>query len=421
MQQGLLHNKHQFALLVLVNAFVGAMIGLERSVLSNFGKTVFSLDGNFILLSFIVAFGLSKAISNYWVAYLSKTVTRKNILLLGWLVAIPVPFLLMYAANWNWIIAANILLGINQGLAWSTTVIMKIDLVGEKDRGFAMGINEFAGYLSVGVAAWLASVIASKYGYAFFPFIPGIVFVFLGLVTTIFWVKDTAPFVQQESKTSTVPLLKNVWKETSFKHRNISTVSLNGMMNNLNDAVAWGVIPLLLITNNFTIAQIGMVAAVYPITWGVSQIFTGKLGDTFCKKQLITTGMLLQSLALLLFVFFTSYIVLLIASFLLGLGTALVYPNILSVVAENTHPTQRAKTLSIFRFWRDMGYVIGALISGVLINYVGMQNTILVVASLTAFAGILAHYRMCCTKQLLWNSEVCVTDLAATSTLQHAY
>jgi MFS family permease len=415
MQQGLLHNKNQFALLVLVNAFVGAMIGLERAVLPNFGATVFSLDGNFIILSFIVAFGLSKAISNYWVAYLSKTVTRKNILLLGWLVAIPVPFMLMYAPNWNWIIAANILLGINQGLAWSTTVIMKIDLVGEKDRGFAMGINEFAGYLSVGVAAWLASVIASKYGYAFFPFIPGIVFVFLGLIITIFWVKDTAIFIQHESKTSTAPLLNNVWKETSLKHRNISTISLNGMMNNLNDAVAWGVIPLLLVANDFTIAQIGLVAAIYPITWGVSQIFTGKLGDVFCKKQLIVAGMLLQSVALLIFVVFTSYVALLIASFLLGLGTALVYPNFLSVVAENTHPTQRAKTLSIFRFWRDMGYVIGALISGVLINYVGMQNAILIAAALTAFAAIVAHYRMCCTKQLLWKSEVCLQYFIPTS------
>lgn len=410
MQQGLVHNRNQFALLVLVNAFVGAMVGLERSVLVNLGKTIFSLEGNFILMSFILAFGLTKAISNYSVAYLSKFLSRKNILIIGWLVAIPVPFLLMYAPSWNWVIAANILLGINQGLAWSTTVIMKIDLVGEKDRGLAMGINEFAGYLSVGVAAWLASYIAAHYGYSFFPFIPGIFFVIFGLVTTFFFVKDTSDFVQQETQTSKITLLKNVWASSTFSHKNISTVSINGMINNLNDAVAWGVIPLLLVQYSFTIKQIGVVAATYPITWGIVQLFAGKLGDLFCKKQLIAAGMFVQALGLLLFVLSTNFNLIVFASFLLGIGTAMVYPNFLSVVAENTHPLQRAQSLSIFRFWRDMGYVIGALLSVLLIVSVGLIYAIVLVAVLTALGGILANSRMCCTKKIIWHSTICTSE-----------
>lgn len=410
MQQGLLHNKNQFVLLVLVNAFVGAMVGLERSVLSSLGETFFSLKGNFILLSFILALGFTKAISNYAVAYLSKYLTRKNILILGWLIAIPVPFLLMYATSWNWIIAANILLGINQGLAWSTTVIMKIDLVGDKDRGLAMGINEFAGYLSVGLAAWLASYIAAHYGYAFFPFIPGILFLIVGLFTTIFFVKDTTSFVQQETQLTKVEMLKNVWTATTYKHKNISTVTLNGLVNNLNDAVAWGVIPLLLVQYNFSIQLIGIIAAVYPITWGIAQLLTGKLGDIYCKKQLIAAGMFIQALGLLLFVLNTNFTVIVFASFLLGIGTAMVYPNFLSVVAENTHPIQRAQTLSIFRFWRDMGYVIGALLSGLLTVIIGLTYIILLVSIITALAGLVANYRMCCTKKILWHSTLCNTQ-----------
>jgi len=406
--QGLEKNKFQFALLVLVNAFVGAMVGLERSIMPGFGKMEFGLSANAALMSFIIAFGISKSLSNYAVAQLSKKFNRKTILIIGWIVALPVPFLLMYAPGWNWVIAANILLGINQGLAWSSTVIMKIDLVGSKNRGLAMGINEFAGYLSVGLAAWLASSIASDYGYAFFPFIPGVIFAFAGLLISIFLVKDTTHFVHAESLTSKLPLLKNVWKETTWKHKNLGSVSLNGLVNNLNDGVVWGLLPMLLIQRGFGITQIGIIAAIYPAVWGISQLFTGKMGDTHCKKQIITAGMLLQALAILIVAIASSLPLLILASVLLGFGTALVYPNFLSVIAESTHPKQRAESLSIFRLWRDSGYVFGAILSGVLADAFGITYALFIVAAITALAGLIANRRMCCTTKLFWKSEYCI-------------
>jgi MFS family permease len=406
--QGLEKNKYQFALLVLVNAFVGAMVGLERSIMPGFGKMEFGLSANAALMSFIIAFGISKSLSNYAVAQLSKKFNRKTILIIGWIVALPVPFLLMYAPNWNWVIAANILLGVNQGLAWSSTVIMKIDLVGSKNRGLAMGINEFAGYLSVGLAAWLASSIASDYGYAFFPFIPGVIFAFAGLLVSIFLVQDTTHFVHTESLTSKLPLLENVWKETTWKHRNLGSVSLNGLVNNLNDGVVWGLLPMLLIQRGFGITQIGIIAAIYPAVWGISQLFTGKMGDTHCKKQIITAGMLLQALAILVVAIASSLPLLILASVLLGFGTALVYPNFLSVIAESTHPKQRAESLSIFRLWRDSGYVFGALLSGILADAFGITYALFIVAAITAIAGLIANRRMCCTTKVFWKSEYCV-------------
>lgn len=406
--QGLKENKTQFLLLVLVNAFVGAMVGMERSILPAFGKTVFSLSAASALTSFIVAFGISKAISNYAVGMLSRKYTRKQILVAGWLLASPVPFILMYANHWNWIILANIFLGVSQGLTWSTTVVMKIDLVGSKNRGLAMGINEFAGYLSVGLAAYLSAQIASFYGYAFYPFIPGLIFVLFGLVLSLFWVKDTTSFVHSETTLSTIPLLKNIWSSTSWKHRNLGSVTLNGLVNNLNDGVMWGLVPLLLIQRSFTIQQVGIVAGIYPMVWGFSQLFTGKMGDHFCKKQLITTGMLLQGLAIVLLVVFTSFAGAIVAAVLLGLGTGLVYPNFLTVVAENAHPTQRAEVMGVFRFWRDGGYVIGALLSGFLADWMGLNWALYFVGAITAGAGIVANLRMCCTLKLFWRSQECM-------------
>jgi MFS family permease len=406
--QGLEKNKYQFALLVLVNAFVGAMLGLERSIMPGFGMLEFGLSANAALMSFIIAFGISKSLSNYAVAQLSKKFTRKTILIIGWIAALPVPFLLMYAPSWNWVIAANILLGINQGLAWSSTVIMKIDLVGSKSRGLAMGINEFAGYLSVGLAAWLASSIAAVYGYAFFPFIPGVLFVFAGLLISMFLVKDTTHFVHAESLTSKLPIFQNVWKETSWKHRNLGSVSFNGLVNNLNDGVVWGLLPMLLIQRGFEITQIGIIAAIYPAVWGISQLFTGKMGDNHCKKQIITAGMLLQALAILMVAIASALPLLILASMLLGFGTALVYPNFLSVIAESTHPKQRAESLSIFRLWRDSGYVFGALLSGVLADAFGITYSLFIVSGITATAGIIANKRMCCTAKTFWKSEYCV-------------
>jgi MFS family permease len=406
--QGLDKNRYQFALLVLVNAFVGAMLGLERSIMSDFGKLEFGINANTALMSFIIAFGISKSLSNYAVAQLSKKLSRKTILIIGWIAALPVPFLLMYAQNWNWVIAANILLGLNQGLAWSATVIMKIDLVGSKNRGLAMGINEFAGYLSVGLAAWLASSIALDYGYAFFPFIPGVIFSIAGLLTTVFLVKDTTHFVNAESVTSKVPLLQNVWKETTWKHQNLGSVTINGLVNNLNDGVVWGLLPVLLMQKGYGIGQIGIIAGIYPAVWGISQLFTGKLGDTHCKKQIITSGMFMQALAIIMIALAGSLSLLVLASVLLGFGTALVYPNFLSVIAEGTHPSQRAESLSIFRLWRDSGYVFGAILSGILADSFGIVNALFIVAAITATAGMIANRRMCCTNKLFWKSDYCV-------------
>src|SRR6476620_6622922 len=406
--QGLRANAGQFWLLVLVNAFVGSMVGLERSILPAFGKEVFGIEGKTALLSFLVAFGSSKALFNLVTGQLVEKLSRKKILLLGWLAAIPVPFLLMYAPSWGWVIAANVLLGINQGLAWSSTVIMKIDLVGEKNRGLAMGINEFAGYVSVGLAAWLAAAIAADKGYAFFPFIPGIAFSLAGLLLTLIFVKDTIHLVKHEAIRHKGPLLTNLWSHTSFLHPNLGSVTLNGLVNNLNDGVIWGLLPLFLLQKNFSIGQVGIVAGVYPAIWGLGQLFTGRMGDTICKKQIITAGMWLQAIALAVLAVAGSFIPALMSMVLMGIGTAMVYPNFLSEIAANTHPLQRAQSLSIFRFWRDSGYVIGALVSGVLADQLGMSTTFVVIAFITAAAGLVAHKRMCCTNKSLWKSQRCV-------------
>ena len=407
MQQGLKNNRQQFWLLVIINAFVGSMVGLERSVLSGLGENIFNINGKTALLSFIIAFGTSKALANLLMGKLTRYITRRQVLIIGWIVALPVPFLLMYADSWSFIIAANILLGINQGLAWSATVIMKIDLVGEKNRGLAMGINEFAGYLAVGLAAYLAAAIADEKGFAFYPFIPGILFSLAGFLLTFFFIKDTAAFVHQEAKESRIPLLKNIWKSSSYRHRNMGSVTINGLVNNLNDGIVWGLLPILLLQKNYTLQQIGLVVGMYPVVWGIGQLFTGKLGDIYCKKQLITSGMMLQAVALFVITVASSVWINVLAMIILGLGTALVYPNFLTVIAENTHPYQRAQSMSIFRFWRDSGYVVGAVLSGIVSDQFGIQAAFIAVALITAGAGLLAEVRMCCTTKLLWKSEIC--------------
>ena len=407
MQQGLKNNRQQFWLLVIINAFVGSMVGLERSVLSGLGENIFNINGKTALLSFIIAFGTSKALANLLMGKLTRYITRRQVLIIGWIVALPVPFLLMYADSWSFIIAANVLLGINQGLAWSATVIMKIDLVGEKNRGLAMGINEFAGYLAVGLAAYLAAAIADEKGFAFYPFIPGILFSLAGFLLTFFFIKDTAAFVHQEAKESRIPLLKNIWKSSSYRHRNMGSVTINGLVNNLNDGIVWGLLPILLLQKNYTLQQIGLVVGMYPVVWGIGQLFTGKLGDIYCKKQLITSGMMLQAVALFVITVASSVWINVLAMIILGLGTALVYPNFLTVIAENTHPYQRAQSMSIFRFWRDSGYVVGAVFSGIISDQFGIQAAFIAVALITAGVGLLAEVRMCCTTKLLWKSEIC--------------
>ncbi|MBJ6119606.1 MFS transporter [Pontibacter sp. BT310] len=408
---GLQENAGQFWLLVLVNGFVGAMVGLERSVIPEFAETVFGINGHTALLSFIVAFGLAKSGANLAMGRLASRYTRRQLLMIGWLFALPVPWLLLYAESWWWVIFANLLLGINQGLAWSATVVMKIDLVGEKNRGLAMGINEFAGYLAVGLVAFLAGYIASATGKVTYAFIPGIAFSLIGLLLTVFLVRDTHSHVQTEIKQTNIPLLRNIWKDTTWRHGNLGSVTLNGFVNNLNDGILWGLLPVLLSTKGYSLTQTGLLAGIYPVVWGLGQLVTGKFGDMLCKKQLLSLGMMLQGVAIALLLFAGSYLILITALALLGVGTALVYPNFLSVVAENTHPSQRPQSLGIFRFWRDFGYVAGAIVAGVFGDLFGLEAVILGTALLTIAAGLLSEYRMCCTKKLLWHSKECSTGL----------
>lgn len=406
-KQGLKENWSQFWLLILVNAFVGAMVGLERSVIPQFAFQKFNLDAGFAVFSFIVAFGLSKSITNLLMGYLSLKFSRKNILLLGWVFALPIPFIFFYTNSWSWIIFANVLLGINQGLAWSTTVVMKIDLVGDKDRGLAMGLNEFSGYLAVGLSGGLAGYLLSTFANWDYVFLPGLVFALSGFFITLFFVGNTEKLVSQEESTSNIKPLQNIWKETTLVHPNLSSVTISGFINNLNDGVLWSVLPILLFTKNFTIIEISILAGIYPTAWGVGQLFTGKMGDIFCKKQLINLGMLLQAVAIFLLVFNFGFVYHMLVLIVLGLGTALVYPNFITIIAENAHPKQRPQILSIFRFYRDLGYVAGAVLAGFSYAAFSLNVTLIIVALLTLFAGAVSEYRMCCTNKVLWLSKTC--------------
>ncbi|MCH6235369.1 MFS transporter [Cognataquiflexum rubidum] len=391
---GLRENWKQFTLLVIINAFVGGMVGLERSILPQIAEQEFHIAAKTAILSFIIVFGIVKAITNYFAGVFANKVGRKNLLTIGWLFAVPVPFILMFAPSWNWIVAANILLGINQGLAWSSTVVMKIDLVGEKQRGFAMGLNEFAGYLAVALVAFLTGYIAAEYGLRPYPFYLGIGLSLLGLAGSIFLVKDTRKHVEAENSLSNVPKLKNPFWETTWKHPNLGAVTQAGLINNLNDGMAWGIFPILLATKGFDLEQIGVVTAVYPAVWGFGQLFTGRMADIFNKKYLLFTGMLLQGIALGLFFFAESMNHYVLLSAVLGWGTAMVYPTFLATVAENTHPQDRAKSIGIFRLWRDLGYAIGAIITGLIADSYGIDISILAIGGLTVLSAVVIAVRM---------------------------
>jgi len=393
---GLRENWRQFTLLVIINAFVGGMVGLERSILPRIAEAEFQIAAKTAILSFIIVFGIAKAITNYFTGALANKIGRKYLLTIGWLIGIPVPFILMFAGSWGWIIAANILLGINQGLTWSSTVVMKIDLVGEKERGFAMGLNEFAGYLAVAVVAFFTGRIASEHGLRPYPFYIGIALAFLGFFGSWLLIKDTKHHVAHETITSSVPRLKKIFWETTWKNRNLGSVTQAGLINNLNDGMAWGLFPVLLASKGFTIGQIGMVTAVYPAVWGIGQLFTGKMADHFCKKDLLFWGMLLQGLALVAFLFAGTMTHFILLSVVLGWGTAMVYPTFLATVAENTHPEDRANSLGIFRLWRDLGYAIGAIITGVIADAFGIDASVLVIGALTIFSSAIIFYRMKC-------------------------
>jgi MFS family permease len=395
---GLRENLNQFTLLILVNAFVGGMIGLERSILPKIAEAEFHIAAKTAVLSFIIVFGIVKAITNYFTGSLANKVGRKNLLTIGWLFGLPVPFILMFADHWNWIIFANVLLGINQGLAWSSTVVMKIDLVGEKNRGLAMGLNEFAGYLSVALVAMFTGFMAERYGLRPYPFYIGIVLSFAGLFITLIFIRDTKEHVKQESANNSIPLLKRVFWDTTLFHKNLGSVTQAGLINNLNDGMAWGLFPIVLSQKNFTISEIGLITAIYPAVWGIGQLFTGKMSDYFCKKNMLFWGMVLQGIALLFFAFASDLYHYLILSGLLGWGTAMVYPTFLATIAENIHPSDRAKSLGVFRLWRDLGYAIGAILTGFIADYFGLNASIITIALLTLASSAVIDKRMQCKK-----------------------
>ncbi len=391
---GLKQNWKQFVLLIIVNAFVGGMVGLERAILPQLAEEKFGLIAKTAILSFIVVFGITKAITNYFTGAFADKVGRKNLLTIGWLFAIPIPFILIYANSWSWIVFANLLLGINQGLTWSSTVVMKIDLVGEKDRGLAMGLNESAGYLAVGGVAFLTGWIASNYGLLPYPFYIGIVLSLLGLFFTVFFIKDTKHHVAKESKDSKIALLKNIFWETTWKNKNLGTISQAGLVNNLNDGMIWGLFPILLASLNFNIKQIGTIVAVYPMVWGLGQLFTGILADKLSKKNMLFWGMLIQGLALFFMTFAQTYLHFIVLSIVLGVGTATVYPTFLAGIADYANPIQRAKSIGVFRLWRDLGYAIGAIITGIVADSFGIITSVNLIAILTVISAFIILIRM---------------------------
>ena len=391
---GLRQNWQQFTLLVLVNAFVGGMVGLERSIFPEFAEQEFGVQSATAILSFITAFGFSKAMANYFTGRLINQWGRRRLLLIGWVIALPIPVLLINAPSWNWVIFSNILLGLSQGLTWSATIIMKIDLVGQKDRGLAMGLNEFAGYFSVGLMAFLTGFIASEFGVTPYPFYLGIALALAGLLTTAIWVKDTSQFVQQVQKTDCNPSLDNVFIQTSFRHKTLSSVTQAGLVNNLNDGMIWGLFPMLLLGLYYPTQTIGLLAAIYPSVWGFGQLFTGKMADHYSKKKMLFWGMFVQGMAILLIPFAIGFTQLAVLAGLLGAGTALVYPTFLTTIASATSPLERGESIGTFRLWRDLGYVFGAILSGILADFFGLVVAILTIGILTIISSLVIQFRM---------------------------
>jgi len=391
---GLKANWKQFTILVLVNAFVGGMVGLERSIFPQFASIKFGIVSNTAILSFIIVFGASKAISNYFTGRLANRFGRKNLLIAGWILALPIPFMLIYANSWTIVVLSNVLLGIHQGLTWSSTVVMKIDLVGQKDRGLAMGLNEFAGYLAVGIMALLTGYVASNYGVSPYPFYLGFMVALIGLLLTIFFVKETTPFMKLEQVDRKVENLKNIFWETTYKNPTLGSVTQAGLVNNLNDGMIWGLLPILLMSLHYSNTEIGVIASIYPTVWGVSQLITGKLSDSLSKKRMLFWGMLLQGITIVILPFFSGLWWLIFLSVLLGIGTALVYPTFLSTIAEATLPNQRAESIGTFRLWRDLGYAIGAIISGISADLFGLHTAIIFIGIITILSALIIEIRM---------------------------
>ena len=411
MKLGLRENVGQFSLLVLINVFVGMMVGLERTVVPLIGEKEFRLVSKTAIVSFIVSFGVTKAICNLFAARVSETVGRKKVLVVGWLVGLPVPFIIIFANRWFWFDVANVLLGVNQALCWSMTVIMKVDLVGPKRRGLALGLNEFAGYVAVGFTAWITGYIASVYGLRPQPFYLGIGVAFAGLLLSWFFAKETrqyatleatlhhpsVPVVSASVRGPTIPRhgsLREVFALTSWKDRNLVSCSQAGLVNNLNDGMSWGIYPLFFSSLGLGVAAIGTVKAVYPAAWGALQVLTGPLSDRWGRKWLIAGGMTVQAAGIWLTVTIPHYSAWILAALLQGIGTAMVYPTLLAAISDVAHPEWRATTMGVYRFWRDLGYAIGALISGIIADLLGMRTAIQVVAVLTLLSGLHVVFRM---------------------------
>jgi len=395
---GLRENIVQFSLLVLVNACVGGMVGMERSILPALAEQEFQLAARTAFLSFIVVFGITKALTNYLAGRLADGVGRKRILVAGWLIAAPVPFLLMWAPNWTWVLVANVLLGVSQGFTWSTTVIMKIDLVGPERRGLAMGLNEFSGYIAVAAAALGTGWIAARAGLRPDPFYLGVVFVALGLGLSLTLIRDTGPHVILEGSlrnTSTTALsAHDVFWLTTLRDRNLSSISQAGLVNNLNDGMAWGLFPLFFDASGMSLERISVLAAIYPATWGIVQLGTGALSDRIGRKWLIATGMWTQALGIATVVVSGTFAGFASGAVLLGVGTAMVYPTLLAAIGDIAAPSWRASSIGVYRLWRDLGYAVGALLSGISADLLGLAGAIWIVAAVTFASGCVTAIRM---------------------------
>jgi MFS family permease len=390
---GLKANWQQFSLLVLINAFVGGMVGIERTVVPLIGSDEFGIASTTLIVSFIVSFGVVKAFANLISGQLADTWGRKRVLVLGWLFGLPVPFMIIWAPSWGWIIAANALLGVSQGFAWSMTVIMKVDLVGPKGRGMAVGLNEFAGYFAVGVTAFLTGYLAGRYGLRPVPIYLGVAYALLGTILSIALVRDTRDHVRMEmaghARQASAISFREVFALTSFRDRHLFAASQAGLVNNLNDGMSWGIFPLFFAANGLGVERIGILKAVYPGVWGLLQVATGPLSDRWGRKGLIAVGMWVQAGALFLTAFTRDFGWWLAASVLLGLGTAMVYPSLIAAVSDAAHPSWRARSLSVYRFWRDLGYAIGALSAGLIADYFGLAAAITAIAGLTFVSGVI--------------------------------
>ncbi|MGA8753927.1 MFS transporter [Candidatus Deferrimicrobium sp.] len=394
---GLRQNLAQFSLLVLVNAFVGGMVGLERAILPLIAEREFGLVSKSVILSFIVGFGFVKAFTNLAAGRFSDRIGRKGLLVAGWIVGLPVPFMLMWAPSWGWITAANLLLGINQGLCWSTTVIMKIDLVGPQRRGLAMGLNEFAGYFAVAITALASGYIAAAYGLRPAPLYLGIGIAAAGLFLSIFFIRETHGHARHEAKGQggavSVPF-KEIFTLTSWRDRNLFSCSQAGMVNNLNDGMAWGLFPLFFAAANLSVERIAVLAATYPAVWGVCQLFTGALSDRVGRKWMIACGMWVQAGGIGLIAAASSFSPWMTGAVLLGVGTAMVYPTLLAAIGDVVHPSWRASAVGVYRLWRDAGYAFGALLSGIIADLLGVVWAIAAVGVLTLVSGLVVALRM---------------------------